>query len=351
MMGYSLFRDPESGILHARWSIKGHGRRQRSTGERVEAKAHRKAAKMMEEHQAIAEGRKPSCTLRELAAEWLDLNSNTVSPAHWAAMEQMVRLHYGPLLDLDLKEITTERVKAALNLYRRDHAEASGVQWRRYLRRLFGWAEDSGRIQVRPWSQKALGKMKYRKVPRAILSPDRWREWLQAVDEAAGCPGNPAGDPRALILRLLLATGIREMEAVLARWEWFNWTLGTYTPGLTKGGEAKARALPGWLIRILEPLRKPAGLAFPDPLTGQALGRGCCARIMRAANAAIGTPGITAKRLRATVVTSLQSRVGVRDAQEQAAHKDPSTTMIYTEQNPAAVRAALDELAREAGLE
>jgi len=347
-MGYKLKR-MKSGILHARWTI-ANVRRQRSTGERIHAKAHRVAKRLYEAALAESEGRKPSCTLGELATEWLDLNSHSVSGSHWDAMEQFTRLHFGPLLGLDLKEITTEEVKAALNAYRKDHSEASGIQWRRYLRRLFGWALDTGRIQHLPWNQKSLGKMKYRLVPRAILPVDKWNPWLQALDAAAGCPGRPAENPRCLIARLLLATGVREMEAVKARWEWFNWTLHTYTPGLTKGGEAQARALPGWLVDILLPLKKASGWAFPDPENGRPLGRGCCRRLIQAANQVAETPGIMHHRLRATVATHLQRRVGIRDAQEAMAHKDAATTMIYTEQDPKAVREALDELGRQAGM-
>ena len=345
-MSYQLKRIGAKGVFHARWTV-GGVRTSRSTKERVEAKAHRVAKRLHAEALAIAEGRKPSCTLRELAAEWLDLNSHTASPAYWSAMEQFTRLHFVDLLDLDLKAITTEKVKASLNDYRKDHAEASGIQWRRYLRRLFGWAVDSGRIQFLPWNQKALGKMKYHQVPRPLLSLEKWAPWLHAFDAAAG---GLLADPRCLIIRLMLATGIREMEAVRARWEWFNWTLRTYTPGLTKGGEAKARALPLWLVEILEPRRQTAGWAFPDPKTGHPWGRGCCRRFIQAANATTGTPGIMHHRLRATVATELQRRVGIRDAQEAMAHKDAATTMIYTEENPKAVRAAMDELGREAGV-
>jgi integrase len=303
------------------------------------------ATRLYTEAQTAAEGRKPSCTLRELATEWLSLNSHTASPAYWAAMEQFARLHFGDLLELDLKDISTEKVKAALNVYRKDHAEASGIQWRRYLRRLFGWAVESNRIQILPWNQKALGKMKYHQVPRPILPSAKWAAWLQAFDAATG-----PTDPRRQVIRLMLATGIREMEAVRARWEWFDWRRNTYTPGLTKGYEAKARALPQWVVALLEPHRRSEGWAFPDPKTGHPWSRGCCRRFIRAANAIVGTPGIMPHRLRATVVTELQRRVGIRDAQEAMAHKDAATTMGYTEGNPDAVRAAMEALAVEAGL-
>ena len=341
------------GVFHVRYRepIPGTSqtmRRQRSTRQRNPRLAKLEAAKIIAEVEAAQEGRKPSCTLAELGREWLDLNTHSVSHAHWQAMEIHLRLHFGTLLELDLKACSSTAVKEALNAFRATHAETSALTWRRYLRTLFGWAITSKRLQFIPWSQKDLGKMKAQQIPRPTLPMHLWAPWLDAV--AAAC-GDPL-DPRPRAVAMMLAAGLREMEVIRARWEWLNLDpqAPTYTPGLTKGGEADARALPQWLVDRLRPLKKAQGWMFPNPASGLPYHRGCCSRMIRAANTAVGTPGITHHRLRATVATLLLARVSPKDAQAALAHKDPRTTLIYNEEDPSAVRQALNQMGKLAGL-
>ena len=341
------------GIFVVRMRVRQPGsprgkRKQCTTRLRHQGPARMEALRIVEREELALQGRKPSCTLRELGQEWLALNSNTASDSHWKSMERHLRLHFGPLLDLDLKEVTTERVKEALNDYRADHGETSALTWRRYLRVLFGWAINSDRIQTLPWKNGALGKMNARERPRPVLPVGKWKPWLDAVRVHADGPE----DPRPLIAALLLATGIREMEAVRARWEGANLDAEhpTYTPGLTKGGAAVPRALPGWLVALLRPLQQAQGWMFPDPRTGRPFARGCCRRLILAANAMVGTPGIMHHRLRASVATLLLARVTPRDAQLAFEHKDPRTTLGYNEHDPSAVREALNQLGELAGL-
>ena len=341
------------GVYHVRYRLPVVGtrktqRKQRTTRLRKEGPARAKAQQIIAEVEAGIEGRKPTCSLAELGKEWLELNSNTASTAHWKAMERHLRLHFGPLLELDLKDCTTAAVKRALNAYCEDHGEVSALTWRRYLRTLFGWAIATKRIDLISWAQKDLGKMKAREIPRPILPLDKWGAWLAAVRTQAEGPE----DPRPLIVALLLATGLREMEGVQARWEWLSLDAEcpTYTPGLTKGGKALARALPDWLVALLRPLQQPSGWMFPNPTTGHPYARGCCRRMIQAANATAGTPGIMHHRLRATVATLLLAKVSPRDAQAAFEHKDPRTTLGYNEETPTAVRAALNKMGELAGL-
>lgn len=359
MIPWTLVKRQE--VYHVRYRIPapepGRPRRtlrcSRSTGERTNQRALVAAQRIVAEAEADLIGRKPSCSLGDLGREWLAVNSRSVSEAHWKAMERHLRLHFTSLRDLDLKGCTTAVVKAALNAYREDHGEGSALTWRRYLRTLFGWAVTTRRLEVIPWSQKDLGKMKARQRPRPILPVERWAEWLRAVAAASGDPM----DPRPRMVAMMLATGLREMEVVRARWEWLDLERGTYTPGnlpggeaRTKGGEAQPRAIPTWLAGLLRPLQQPEGWMFIDLGTGCPFGRGCCRRLIQAANKSVGTPGIMHHRLRATIATLLLARVSPRDAQEAMAHKDPRTTLVYNETNPGAVRNALDSLGLQAGL-
>jgi integrase len=211
-------------------------------------------------------------------------------------MEIFLRLHFIPLLSLDIDEITTIRVSKALDVYRAGHSEASAITWRRYLRRLFGWAVESKRILFIPWEQKALGKMKAAGRPRTILPPERWAAWLDAVDLASGGKSTPC----ALMLRMMLICGLREREVLLARWEGLNFEISTYVTVLpTMGGESVPRAVPGWMLELLRPLAQPTGWMFPNPKTGRPWVRGHCHRIVEAANQAVGLLGVTQKGLRA----------------------------------------------------
>jgi len=83
----------------------------------------------------------------------------------------------------------------------------------------------------------------------------RWRnrfgkDGFQGIEQER--PGRGRNANVRGIVRLMLGLGLREQEALEARWEWVDLHRMTYTPGKTKGKEAVAIPLPKWLVAYLK---------------------------------------------------------------------------------------------------
>lgn len=96
--------------------------------------------------------------------------------------------------------------------------------------------------------------------PRAVLPANAVAAFFSAVDRAR----NPHV---GIAIRLMVGLGLRESEALGARWEWINWSRCIYTPGRTKGKEADPIPVPSWLMDRLRPLHASSG----NPVEGWVL--------------------------------------------------------------------------------
>lgn len=93
--------------------------------------------------------------------------------------------------------------------------------------------------------------LKVQKRPRAILPMDAARAWFDAVDLAT-----THAPLIATAVRMMFGLGLREGEAISARWEWIDWARQTYTPGITKGRDAESLIILGRLRHCLYPREK-----------------------------------------------------------------------------------------------
>lgn len=317
----SLFRKAGSPYLHARWTL-DEKRAQVSTKEtRIEA-AWTQALRLYQDAKKRARGEEPECTVGELARLWVMAHALLLSSDHVGAVERFGKRHLFNLADLLLSKVTTTEVEAARVAYLQNHAKRSANTWLTYLRLLFGWAIRRRMIRERPWQVRPL---KVQSKPKQLLPVDKAADWLQAVDVLA------AREPAiALAIRIMIGLGLRcESEALNARWEWLDLERGTYTPGLTKGKEAWARPVPGWVVDLLRPVALPWGLIVPTA-HGKALTPGRIQRVMDAACDSVGIPRLTPHCLRHTYATLLsEAGVPLQDIQRALGHKDIRTTANY----------------------
>lgn len=331
--GPSLFRVGKAGIWHYRFQRDGV-REQRSTHETDRNRA-----------EAIAWGAfgglQPVPVLAELAETWVSAHQSTLSRSHIRSVEIFRRLHIHGLGERRIDRIRTQDVEEARARHLVDHAPASVNHWLRNLRLLFHWAVSRGLVEGVPWKLKAL---KLQKQPRVILPTAKAAQWIAAVDATST---KRKGIRTAI--RLMLGLGLRESEALTARWEWYDEARRTFTPGLTKGREAVVLPVPGWLVDYLEPLKETEGLIVRSPRGGSYC-PGSTRATIKKANTDAGVVGLTPHRLRGSYATLLsEAGVPIQDIQRVMRHKDSATTLGYLELDQSRTILGQEEIARKMG--
>lgn len=339
MAGAHLFKVGE--IWHYRFQVAGV-RVQRSSRYKQRNRAAAVAERAYEHARLWAHGDRPMLTVRQLVEQWLEAHEPIVSTAYAASVETFGRLHLYDLADLPLDELTTAAIEDARNRHLADHARASANHWLRILGVLTRWAIRRNHLRAMPWAVKEL---KVQKRPRTLLPLASASAWFAAIDQAAG--------PRAgiaLAVRLMFGLGLREMETLTARWEWFDFERAIYTPGLTKGREADPIPVPDWLRDALAVRRQAAGLIILRR-DGQPYRRGFTRLVMNQANDACGLGHLTPHRLRGTFATLLsESGVPIQTIQRVMRHKNHATTMGYLEVNLETAKRGQASIADKAGL-
>lgn len=338
-MSYSLLK--VGGVWHYRYQLDGI-RRQRSTRESnkrvadaIAQRAYSAALKKTRYEQTIP-------TLDQLITAWLDTHTPTSSAHHIKAVQMLRRKHLYDMGGLLITEINTERVELARTQHLKNHNRASTNQWLAALKLLLNWAAKRKIIEHRPFS---VAMLKVKKLPRATMGTAIVVQWLTAVDYYAR-----HNTGVSIAVRLMLGLGLRESEALNARWEWVDWARATYTPGETKGGEAEPIPLPAWLVEYISRTRKPHGYIVLNRYRQKANAGFTRAAIARA-NARCGLEGITPHRLRGTFATLLSEHgVPVQTIQAVMRHKDPTTTIRYLEKNMDVAIRAQKSIAAQSGL-
>lgn len=339
-MSVSLIR--VGGIWHYRFQVAPFPRVQRSTRERTRARAEQVAQRAYRNAVERANGGSPIPTLSEIISEWFELRAAHSSAAHIKSVDTFRRLHQYDLGGMLISEISTTAVERARALHLQTHSRASANHWLRILKLLVNWAVKRRILPRLPWDVEMLSVQKQ---PRAILPLSTAMAWFDAVDAAAA--SMPAV---SIAVRLMLLLGLRESEALTARWEWIDWERRTYTPGITKGREADPLPLFGVLADYLFPLKKTDGLMVCQE-DGSPLASGFARAYIRQANAKCAIRGITPHRLRGTIATLMsENGVPVQDVQAYLRHKDVRTTMAYLERNMDRITAAQDRIAEKSGI-
>lgn len=308
-------------------------------------------------------------TLAALHAEWRERNATALSPRTLAAVEQRMRLHLQALHDLPLDQINTNEVSKARAAYLAGAKLQSGKP--RTLRgankivatlnQLLGWAVRMGILPVIPfqlgplkqdprlpvivWPEQVAAFMALC-APRTLKSPRRNRTQQQELRR---------WDAHDAIL-LQIAAGLREGEAVGARWEWVDWRRDLYTVGEAKDRQAREIPLEDGLRARLRQRWEICGQPWEGLILTRADGRPHRAQFTRKlvarAARALQIPGhMTPHDLRRTFASALDELGFTRgQISDLMGHEDESTTEHYILRRPRAQAEAIQGLSRAFGL-
>lgn len=312
-----LWKDKASGIWRVRFTVAGK-RQQVSLKTTVKGEAEALALRAVADAKTRAAGKEPVVNMDKLRQMWLEAHAKTASLGHWRNVSTWLAYDLEKIL---VDRVSTELVEIARNRHAEGRKAATVNGWLRILNLLGGYAVERGMIQVIPWRVKM---QKVQKAPRKTIPAGKVRAWIEAAEATAFKSHRWA---IGAALRLMIGLGLREQEALGARWEWLDWERKTYTVGKAKGFEARVIPVPAWLMAWL--LNRKADLGL---ILGEARPAGFTRKAIAGANAACGTPGISAHRLRGTFAT-LHSEAGtpVQVIQAMLGHKSASTTMLYLE--------------------
>jgi len=310
-------KDPQSGFYFVRFTVGGK-RQQHSTKTKIKGQADAIAQRIYQNARIRAECREPIQAVGKVREMWLAAHDKTVSAGHWKNVSTWDPCGLDKLL---LDHCGTASVELAIKKFAEGRAPITVNGWLRILNLLGGWAIQRGMILTLPWRVKM---QKIQKTPRKTLPVSQVQDWISAA-EVTALKSNRWAIGAAI--RLMIGLGLREQEALGARWEWLDWERKTYTVGKAKGFEARVIPVPAWLVIWLESRKADLGL-----ILGEKHPAGFTRKAIYGANQACGTPGISAHRLRGTFAT-LHSEAGtpIQVIQHMLGHKSPTTTMLYLE--------------------
>lgn len=303
-------------------------------------------------------------TLGALYADWKARNALELSPRTVAAVEQRMRLHLANLQALPIDQIDTNTVSQA----RADYLAGCKLQGGKprslrgankivaTLRQLLGWAVRMEILETLPFRLKPLKQDPRLPVivwpeqvatylghctPRALKSPRRHRTPEQDLRR---------WDARDAV-HFQISAGVREGEAVGARWEWVDWRRNLYT--VAKSKTRKAREIPledGLGARLRERWeacgRPTEGWIFKCA-DGRPHGQQFTRKLVAKAGLAMGLRGMTPHDLRRTFASALDE-LGFTKGQISAlmGHEDESTTESYILRRPRPQCEAIEGLSR-----
>lgn len=308
-------------------------------------------------------------TLGELYADWKHRNARELSPRTLAAVEQRMRLHLVGLQALPIDQLNTNVVSQA----RADYLASGKLQGGQprslrgankivaTLRQLLGWAIRMEILQALPFRLQALKQDPRLPVivwpeqvaaflghcaPRTLKSPRRKRTPAEEIRRWDRCDA----------IHFQLAAGLREGEAIGARWEWVDWRRDLYTVGKSKTRKAREIPLEAGLHARLrlrwEACGRPVeGWIFADA-SGRPHGQQYTRKLVAKAARALGIAGrMTPHDLRRTFASALDE-LGFTKGQISAlmGHEDESTTEGYILRRPRPQSDAIAGLSRAFGL-
>nr|WP_320132349.1 site-specific integrase [uncultured Holophaga sp.] len=327
----SLVRSKRTPYLIASFTVDGQRRRRTTKETRVEP-GWAVALEIYRVAKLRARGLEPEPTVRRLVELWVETHALRRSPSHTENMDRFGRLHLGCIADLQLSEVTTKLAEDAQTEYLKNHAQSSAEVWAKYLHRVFSWACDRKMIREIPWR---LPRLHPQKKPKQRLASKMVEVWVEEVD--ALCEAEPA---IALVVRLMLGLGLRVSEARSARWEWLDLEAGEYSPGQTKGREARPRPVQPWLLDELKARAQATGYMVPTR-EGKVVSYGRVKRAIEAACRAANMPRLTPHHLRHTYATWLSEEgAPIQDIQAVLGHADIRTTVGYLGVDLSRVRSA-----------
>ncbi len=293
-------------------------------------------------------------TLRKLHEDWVARHAESLDPRSLAFVEQRVRLHLVSLADLPIDQIDNDQVEAVRAAYLRGtklgtdsaRSRTGANKIVQTLAVLLGWAVRIGLLPALPFRVKALKQDP--RLPR-IVWPEQVAPYLAALVPKPLRRPRPAHlksagadlrrwDIHDLVL-FCLSAGLREGEAVAARWEWVDWRRQLYTVGRSKTRKPREIPLEEGLedrLRLRwEACERPKeGLIFTDP-TGRPHSPQILRHPVARAGKALGVAGMTPHDLRRTFASALDD-LGFTKGQISLlmGHANPTTTERYILRRP-----------------
>jgi len=271
----------------------------------------------------------------------------------------MLRRHCGPVLALPLNKIDT----AAVDALRMEYLTGTwrGNNWTaetadktrspggwnkvwRHLQRIANWAVERGLAKEVPFKGRPV---KLQERVRAALWPEQVVYFLMMVD---GCTKEQ--DMRTAV-RLMVQLGLRESEALGARWEWFDVRGRVYRVGMAKNKRLRSIALPSGLMEYLQRAhgQHESGLVIPGGSSGGQHVGGYTKKIVRRAGQLVGVDGLHPHGLRAAFATAhWEAGTPLGLITSMLGHASPQTTMGYIRQREKDTSEAQNKVALSMGI-
>jgi integrase len=328
------------------------------TGEKTRAKALKFLAKYRTRVAEETGGTQNSAvpTLDEALDRWARADAGTLTAKHIHERQACLRRHCKNILDIPLDKIDTAKVDHIRSTYlagkwtgpnwKSDPKQHVPGGWNKLKKHLYGivnWCVDREMLAARTFKAKSI---KVQDPLRPTLWPEKAADFLKSLDSATKTQG------KRTAARLMLQLGLRENEALNARWEGFDERQGTYRPGKTKNREVREIALPPGLLDYLRRHHPISDTGLILANGRKPYERGYTKDAVSRAGRAIGVVGLHPHSLRATFATA-HWELGTPLSQIQAmlGHKTPGTTMGYIRQRSKDASEAQAKVAAAMGLD
>jgi len=295
-------------------------------------------------------------TLDQAIDMWVAASKGRVSADHLKMRPYVLRRHFGDYLHLPLARLDTASLDAVQAEYLDGEHVSPGwksarprkpTSWnnvRRHIFALVNWAVDRELLAACPFKSKPI---KGQKTMDATLWPEAVPAFLAAVERLA-----LSQDKKTAVL-LMISLGLRENEALGARWEGFDTRQGVYVPPNTKNREVREIALPPGLydrLREAHGWEATRGLIMPGEGPSGAHIKGYTRSLVAKAGRAIGIEGLHPHCLRATFATAhWEAGTPLAQIMGMLGHADAPTTMRYIRQRPLDAAAAQAKVASAMG--
>jgi integrase len=202
-------------------------------------------------------------------------------------------------------------------------------------------------MEKRPFKGKPI---KIQEKVSQIIWPEHVFKFLAIVD------GLTESKDIKTAIRLMIQLGLRENEALNARWEDFNERQNIYRPAKTKNRETREIGLPPGLLEYLRKNYKHSkqGLIMPckeKKDEARPHRTGYTRVIIDWAGILMNIRGLHPHSLRATFATAhWEAGTPLSQITSMLGHKNPQTTMIYVQQRSRDTTEAQRKVAQNMGL-
>lgn len=283
-------------------------------------------------------------TLTKLLEEWFSCHRPSHSVKHCRSVESIAKTWLLP--DLGTTRIDEIQARQVLSIRSavldagRSVVTANNVT--RTLKLLLGFGVKLGYLEKLPVRLKAL---RAQRKPRPVLPASRVQEFLLAVD------AHTADPQRRCAVRIALGMGLREGEILHMKHCWIDIEKRLYIVGRAKGKESRTVPIPSFVLESIKALPQVSKeWVFAHPKTKQPHNPNFLRGVLDRAGLAIGLPGLSQHRLRASWASWLaEANVPIPEISALMGHKHWAVTQMYVVTTLDAKRNAQDNLSKQLG--